>query len=133
VPQVIAPGCLDMANFWARSTVPSKYDDRLFYQWNPNVTLMRTTPEENASLGRILADKANKSRAPVAFFLPLGGVSMLDAPGKEFWWPEADRALYEAIKANVRPGIEVHELDYNINDDGFVDAMVDKLLEFINT
>ena len=131
VPQVIAPGCLDMANFWARSTVPEKFHDRLFYEWNPNVTLMRTTIEENAQLGKILADKANKSAAPVAFFLPLRGVSQLDAPGKEFWNPEADRALYDAIKQNARAGIQVYELDNNINDDAFVDAMTDKLLEFL--
>jgi uncharacterized protein (UPF0261 family) len=132
IPQVIAPGCLDMVNFWARSTVPEKFHDRLFYEWNPNVTLMRTTVEENAQLGKILAAKANKSNAPVAFFLPLRGVSMLDAPGKEFWNPEADRALYDAIKQNVREGIQVYELDHNINDDAFVDAMTSKLLEMLN-
>ncbi len=131
VPQVIVPGCLDMVNFWARDTVPEKYNDRLFYQWNPNVTLMRTTPEENAKLGRILAEKANKSTAPVAFFLPLKGVSMLDAPGKEFWWPEADQALFEAIKRHVRSDIPVYELDNNINDDEFADAVADKMLEFL--
>ena len=131
VPQVIAPGCLDMANFWARETVPAKFDDRRFYQWNPNVTLMRTTPEENAQLGRILAEKANRSSGPVAFFLPLKGVSMLDAPGKEFWWPEADRALYEAIKQHRRPDIPVHEMDCNINDEPFADAVADELLKFV--
>lgn len=133
VPQVLAPGCLDMVNFWGRETVPAKFDDRLFYIWNPNVTLMRTTPAENAQLGKILADKANRATAPVAFFLPLQGVSMLDAPGKEFWNPEADRALFDAIKQNVRPDIPVYELDYNINDDAFVDAMTDKLLEMIQS
>jgi uncharacterized protein (UPF0261 family) len=131
VPQVIAPGCLDMVNFWARSTVPEKYRDRLFYEWNPNITLMRTTKDENAQLGKILADKANKSSAPVAFFLPLRGVSQLDAPDKEFWNPEADRALYDAIKQNVREDIPVYELDNNINDDAFVDAMTFKLLEML--
>jgi uncharacterized protein (UPF0261 family) len=132
IPQIIAPGCLDMANFWARDTVPEQYDDRLFYQWNPNVTLMRTTPEENAQLGRLLAEKANASQMPVAFFLPLKGVSMLDSPGKEFWWPEADRALYDAIKKHVRPDIQVYELDNNINDSEFAEAVTRKLLEFLN-
>lgn len=130
-PQVIAPGCLDMANFWARNTVPSQYNDRRFYQWNPNVTLMRTTPEENAELGRILAEKANRSAAPVAFFLPLRGLSILDSPGGEFWWPEADQALFDAIKTHVRPEIPVFELDNNINDPEFADAVVSKLLEFL--
>jgi uncharacterized protein (UPF0261 family) len=131
VPQVIVPGCLDMVNFWAPETVPEKFKGRRFYQWNPNVTLMRTTPEENAELGRILAEKANQSTGPVAFFLPLKGVSMLDAPGKEFWWPEADRALYDAIKRHVRPDIPVYELDNNINDDAFADAVAAKMLEFL--
>lgn len=131
VAQVIAPGCLDMVNFWARSTIPDKFKDRLFYEWNPNITLMRTTREENAQLGKILADKANKSSAPVAFFLPLRGLSQLDAQEHEFWDPEADRALFDAIKENVREDIPVYELDYNINDDAFVDAMTDKLLEMM--
>jgi len=131
VPQVIAPGCLDMVNFWVRETVPAQFEGRRFYQWNPNVTLMRTTPEENAELGRILAEKASKSSGPVAFFLPLKGVSMLDAPGKEFWWPEADQALFDAIKRHRRPDIPVHELDHNINDEPFADAVAEKLLEFL--
>lgn len=131
VSQVIAPGCLDMVNFWARSTVPDKFSGRTFYEWNPNITLMRTTIAENAQLGKILADKANRSHAPVAFFLPLRGVSQLDAPNKEFWNPEADRALYDAIRDNVRADIAVYELDNNINDDAFVDAMTNKLLEFL--
>lgn len=131
VPQVIAPGCLDMVNFWARETVPAQFEGRRFYPWNPNVTLMRTTPEENAELGRILAEKASQSSGPVAFFLPLKGVSMLDAPGKEFWWPEADQALFDAIKRHRRPDIPVHELDHNINDEPFADAVAEKLLEFL--
>ena len=132
VPQVIVPGCLDMANFWAPDTMPDKYKDRLLYKWNPNVTLMRTNPEENAELGRILAEKANKSTAPVAFFLPLKGVSMLDAPEKEFWWPEADKALYDAIKKYLRSDIPVYEMDNNINDDEFADAITDKMLDFLS-
>jgi uncharacterized protein (UPF0261 family) len=131
VPQVVAPGCVDMANFWARETVPEKYADRRIYQWAHNITLMRTTPEENAAIGRILAEKANQSSGPVAFFLPLKGVSMLDAPGKEFWWPEANRALYDAIKDHLKPDIPVFEMDCNINDVEFADAMALKMLEFL--
>lgn len=131
LPQVIAPGCLDMVNFWGPDSVPAKYKDRKFYYWNPNVTLMRTTPEENAALGRILAEKANQSATAVAFFLPLQGVSVLDSPGGEFWWPEADNALFTAIKTHVRPGIPVYELDCNINDAAFAGAVTGKLLEFM--
>jgi uncharacterized protein (UPF0261 family) len=131
IPQVICPGCLDMANFWAPETIPAKYKDRLFYRWNPNITLMRTTPEENAQMGRILAEKANASKGPVAFFLPLKGVSMLDAPGKEFWWPEADQALFDAIEKHVKPDIPVIEMDNNVNDEAFADAVAAALLEFL--
>jgi len=131
IPQVVAPGCLDMVNFWAPETIPPKYKDRLFYRWNPNITLMRTTPEENAQMGRILAEKANAAKGPVAFFLPLKGVSMLDAPGKEFWWPEADQALFEAIKKHLRPGIPAIEMDSNINDEAFAHAVAERLLAFL--
>ena len=131
VPQVIAPGCLDMVNFWARSTVPAKFADRQFYEWNPNVTLMRTTVAENAELGRILAEKANRSSAAVAFYLPQQGVSVLDSPGGEFWQPAANQALFAAIKQHVRSDIPVYELDANINDDAFAAAVVQKLLEFL--
>ncbi len=131
VPQVVAPGCLDMANFDGPDTVPGKYAGRRFYHWNPSVTLMRTTPEENAQLGRILAEKVNLSTAPVTVFLPLQGVSQLDSPGGEFWWPEADAALYDAIRQNVRPGIEVMELDCNVNDPQFAEATARRLLEYV--
>ena len=131
VPQIVVPGCLDMVNFADRSAVPSKYAQRLFYQWAPTIILMRTTPEENEKIGRILAEKANRSKGPVAFFLPLKGVSMLDAPGKEFWWPEANQALFEAIKNNLDPHFAVYELDHNINEDAFADAVAEKMLEFL--
>lgn len=131
LPQVIAPGCLDMANFWAPDTIPAKFKDRLFYHWNPNVTLMRTSPEENVQLGRILAEKANQSSAPVALFLPLKGVSILDSPGGEFWWPEANQALFDAIKQNVRADIAVTEVDCNINDAAFAEAVTTALLGFL--
>ena len=131
IPQVIAPGCLDMVNFGARESVPGKFDDRLFYVWNPTVTLMRTTPEENAALGRILAEKANASTGPVAFFLPAKGVSILDSPDGLFWWPEADAALFDAIQLNARPDISVEIVEANINDDAFAEAVTTKLLNFL--
>jgi uncharacterized protein (UPF0261 family) len=138
IPQVIAPGCLDMVNFGGEETVPAKYREdqsRRFYVWNPQVTLMRTTPEENAQLGRILAEKANAAKGPVQIFIPLRGVSILDSVTDEgpqqFWWPEADRALFGAIKQHVRRDIPVHELDANINDDEFARATTDALLAML--
>ncbi|HEX2185024.1 MAG TPA: Tm-1-like ATP-binding domain-containing protein [Chloroflexota bacterium] len=140
IPQVIAPGCLDMVNFGAQETVPAHYRDdptRKFYVWNPQVTLMRTTPEENAALGRILAEKANAAKGPVQVFLPLRGVSILDSVTEEgpqpFWWPEADKALFDAIKHHLRPGIPVHELDVNINDPAFAEATAGALLDLLRT
>lgn len=128
IPHLIVPGCVDMANFGPKDTIPSKFDGRLFYEWNPSVTLMRTTPDENAQMGRIFAEKANAAKGPVAFLLPLKGVSILDSPGGLFWSPEADGAMFDAIKANVRTGIQVVEMDANINDPEFADTSVKMLL-----
>jgi len=133
IPQIIVPGCLDMVNFWSRDTVPEKFTNRRFYQWNPNVTLMRTTPQENSELGRIIAGKANEARGSVAIFLPLKGLSQLDAPGKEFWWPEANQALFSSIKQSLDSRVELYKIDCNINDKAFVNELVKKFFEFINT
>ena len=128
IPQVIVPGCLDMVNFWAPDTVPEKYNDRKLYKWNPNITLMRTNVKENKLLGEIIATKANASNGPVSIFLPLRGVSILDSQGHEFWWPEADQALFDSIKANVAPNVLVREMDNNINDLVFAEAVTEQLL-----
>jgi uncharacterized protein (UPF0261 family) len=133
IPQIIVPGCLDMVNFWSRDTVPDKFRNRRLYQWNPNVTLMRTTPQENSELGRIIAAKANEARGSVAIFLPLKGLSQLDAPGKEFWWPEANQALFSSIKQRLDSKVELYQIDGNINDKAFVNELVKKFFEFINT
>jgi len=131
IPQVVAPGCLDMVNFWAVDTVPEKYKSRKLYPWNPNVTLMRTTPEENTKLGQIMAQRLNQSKGPTAVFFPLKGLSQLDSPGGEFWWPEADMALLETLKQNLRKDIPLIEVDANINDPEFAKAATDKMLEFL--
>lgn len=129
VPAVVAPGCLDMVNFWAPETVPPKFQGRTFYPHNPNVTLMRTNPEENRRLGEILAEKLNASRGPVTVVLPLKGLSMIDSPGGAFWSPEADNALFTAIRSHLRPDIPVVELDCNINDPPFAACCAKTLLE----
>jgi len=119
VPAVVTPACLDMVNFWAPPTVPQKFQGRRFYQHNPNITLMRTTPDECRRLGEIVAEKLNLSRGPVSVLIPLRGWSMIDAPGGPFWWPEADRAFADALKARIRPDIPVFEIDANVNDPEF--------------
>ena len=127
-PAIVAPGCLDMVNFGAPETVPAKFSGRKFYHHNPQVTLMRTTPGECAELGRILAEKLNAYRGPVTVLLPLRAISIISAPGGAFHWPEADAALFGAIKKNLRPGIPLIEVDAAINDPVFAEACARTLL-----
>ena len=128
IPAVLVPGCVDMANFWGMDTVPEKYRSRKLYQWNPNITLLRTNAEENKRIGEMIAAAANAATASVIILIPLKGVSQLDSPGGAFWDPEADRACFEAIKKNLRPGIPVIEMDNNINDPEFADKAAETLL-----
>src|SRR5205085_8808432 len=119
VPQVVAPGCLDMANFGPRASLPSAYQARQLYEWNPTVTLMRTNIEENLLMGQVFAQKLNAARGPVRVLIPLRGFSMLDSPDERFWNPDADAAFVAALRADLRPEIAVEELDANINDPQF--------------
>jgi len=131
VPSVLVPGCVDMANFGAISNVPAQYRDRLLYEWNPNVTLMRTNADENRRIGEMIANAANQSKAKTAVLLPMKGVSMLDSEGERFWDPEADAACFDAIKKNLDAGIQVIALDCNINDAEFAAVATDLLLSLI--
>jgi len=131
VPVVLVPGCVDMANFGAPQTVPARYAGRHLYNWNPNVTLLRTNAAENTRIGEMLAAAANAATGPVAVLLPLRGVSMLDSPGGQFWDPAADRACYEAIRAHLKPSVPVEEVDANINDEAFAQRAADLLLAMI--
>jgi uncharacterized protein (UPF0261 family) len=131
IPAVLVPGCVDMANFWGMDTVPNKYRSRKLYQWNPNITLLRTNVEENKRIGEMLAAAANAAIAPVVILLPLKGVSQLDSPGGDFWDPQADRACFEAIKKDLKPGIPVIEMDNNINDPEFADKAAQTLLDIL--
>jgi uncharacterized protein (UPF0261 family) len=131
VPQVVSCGALDMVNFWAFETVPDQFKDRTLYRHNPNVTLMRTTPAECAELGRIIASKLNRAQGPTSLFIPLQGVSAIDREGQPFYLPEADAALFEALRQNVKPPVELVELDLHINDPAFATAIADRLLELL--
>jgi uncharacterized protein (UPF0261 family) len=128
VPQVVVPGCIDMCNFWAPSTIPEKYKGRIFYEWNPNVTLMRTTPEELAQMGKIFAEKLSKATAPVAVLIPMKGVSQIDLEGKIFHWPEALQAFVDNLKAGLRVDIPIIEMDTDINDPAFSGKVAETLL-----
>jgi uncharacterized protein (UPF0261 family) len=131
VPAVVSTGCLDMVNFGPPDTVPAKFAGRKFYQHNPQVTLMRTTPEECAKLGGILAEKLNLSTGPVTVVLPLRGGSVIGAPGGPFNDAAADAALFAALKARLRADIPVQELDCTINDASFAEVCVQTLLQLL--
>jgi uncharacterized protein (UPF0261 family) len=131
VPAIVAPGCLDMVNFGEPATVPSQFAGRTFYHHNPQVTLMRTTPEECTELGRILAEKVNAYRGPVTVMLPLRAISIISAAGQPFYDAAADKALFDSIKANLRPEIPVVEMDCEINAPEFSQACASTLLQML--
>lgn len=133
VPQVVCPGAIDMVNFGPLDSVPEKYRGRRLYEHNPSVTLMRTTPEECAELGRITAEKLNRAHGPVVFLMPLRGVSAIDAPGQPFAWPEADARYLETLKAKLNSRVRLIEVDAHINDESFARCAVDSLLEMMDT
>lgn len=126
LPYIGACGALDMVNFGAPETVPAKYQGRNFYEHNPQVTLMRTTPEENTRMGRWIGERLNEMTGPVRFFLPEGGVSLLDAPGQPFHDPAANTALFSALEETVRQtsSRRLVRLQHNINDPEFATAIV---------
>jgi uncharacterized protein (UPF0261 family) len=128
VPAILTPGCLDMVNFGPRESVPAKFEGRRFYQHNPQVTLMRTTSEECAELGRILAQKANQYRGPVTMLLPKKAISVISATGQSFHDPAADTALFEGIKQHLDPRVPLREIDAEINDPEFAAACANTLL-----
>lgn len=131
IPQVVCPGALDMCNFGPIDTVPECYKNRKLYKHNPTVTLMRTTPEESKKLGEIIGKKVSQAKGPTAVIIPKKGVSAIDAAGKPFYDPDADKALFEALKENVKPPVELIELDLHINDPEYAEFVANKLLELI--
>ena len=131
IPYVGSCGALDMANFWAFETVPPKFKDRNLVKHNANVTLMRTTPDECKAIGEFIAAKLNRMEGPVRFIIPEGGVSVLDAPGKAFWDPAADKALFTAIESNFRRGPRriLIRSPLHLNDPAFADLLVKQFHE----
>jgi uncharacterized protein (UPF0261 family) len=127
IPQVVSLGALDMVNFGPMESVPERFRDRNLYVHNPTVTLMRTTPQECAELGRQIAEKLNAATGPVALFIPRKGVSAIASAGGAFYDPEADAALFDAVLAGVGSQVEVHDLDSSINDAEFAEAMASRL------
>jgi uncharacterized protein (UPF0261 family) len=133
IPYVGSVGALDMVNFGRQETIPERYRQRKFHVHNPQVTLMRTTPEENERMGRWIGERLNRMDGPVRFFLPEGGVSALDAPGQPFWDPDADAALFVALERTVRQtgNRQLIRVRRNINDPEFASAIVNALRPLI--
>jgi uncharacterized protein (UPF0261 family) len=132
IPQVVSVGALDMVNFGPMDSVPDQFRDRNLYVHNPITTLMRTTPAENTELGNRLARRLNAATGPTSLFLPLGGVSAIDVPGAPFHDEAADRALFGAIRDQLdTERVELVEMDTDVNDDRFADAMADRLHQLI--
>jgi uncharacterized protein (UPF0261 family) len=131
IPQVVSLGALDMVNFGAKDTVPPQFRDRNLYVHNASVTLMRTTPEECAELGRRIAAKLNAAKGPVALFIPRKGVSAIAVEGGPFHDPAADNALIDTLLANLNDNVEIHDLELDINDPAFATAMANHLTDLI--
>ena len=131
VPQVVSLGALDMVNFGPKDSVPDMFRDRTLYVHNPTVTLMRTTPEESAELGRRVARKLSSAKGPTALFIPLRGVSMIATEGQPFYDAAADDALFSALREHLGPNVELHELETDVNDPAFALAMAERLHEML--
>ena len=133
VPYVGSVGACDMVNFGPKESVPARYRGRLFHEHNPQVTLMRTTPEECRAIGRFIALKLEACEGPVRFLLPEGGVSLLDVEGQVFRDPEADEALFEAIEKETRrtPSRVIRRVPFAINEAGFLKAALNAFAEIM--
>ena len=130
IPQVISVGAVDMVNFGPRETVPAKFAERLFYQHNANVTLMRTTAAENRLLGEEIGRKAGQATGPVAILFPRQGVSAIDRAGQPFDDPAAREALLAGLRGSSG-AVEVLEMEQHINDVTFAERAAGKLLELL--
>ena len=129
VPAIVVPGCLDMVNFGERDSIPPEFASRNFYVHNPQVTLMRTSPDECRELGRVLAQKLNAYTAPVSVLIPQRAISIISAAGQPFHDAEADAALFDTLASELRGDIEVRWMDCEINDSAFAKACAETLLE----
>ena len=131
IAQVVCPGAIDMVNFGPVETVPAQFRSRQLYRHNPSVTLMRTTPEECAEIGRVTAMRLNRARGPATVLVPLQGVSAIDRVGGPFYSQPALSAYRRALQATVSSEVRVIELDAHINDESFALAAVDLLVELL--
>ena len=131
IPQVVSCGALDMVNFRGLNTVPAQFRSRNLVRHNANVTLMRTSQAECRSIGEHIASQISRAKGPVHLLIPLKGVSAIDLKGKPFHDPAANAALFNALRQNVAPSVEVVALDLHINDEAFARAVAEHLLSLL--
>ena len=131
IPAVLSCGALDMINFGHKNTIPEHHQDRLFYEHNEQVTLMRTTAKENALMGQWIGDKLNRCAGPIRFLIPLKGFSALDKEGAPFWSPEANKTFITALEATLQQNNhrQIIKLPYHINDPEFIQAALENFKE----
>ena len=132
VPQVVSVGATDMVNFYEPKSVPPQFQQRKLHRHNPNVTLIRTTAEENARIGADIGRKLAQAVGPRAILLPRQGVSALDRCGQPFDDPQAREALFDAIRAHAA-GVEILELDCHLNDRLFAETAAEELLDMMRS
>jgi len=131
VPQVLVPGCIDLITTGPLQETLRDWPDRTLYRHNPAFTLVRLDPDEMTQLGTVFAEKANKATGPAHICVPMGGFSVPNHPGGQFWNPDADRAFVDALRARISSSIPVECIDAHVNDTAFVDRVVDVLLSLI--
>jgi uncharacterized protein (UPF0261 family) len=122
VPQLVAPGAVDMVNFGSRNSVPKAFEGRKFFAHTPYTTLMRTTAEENQEIGRIVGQKLGAATSPSQIIWPRRGVSDYDRAGAAFFDPVADQAWLKGVRETLPANVPVVELDCHINEPAFADA-----------
>jgi len=132
LPQVIVPGAADTIVLPPRDQVPEKFRNRTLNFHNPTMTTMRTTPEENVAIAHFIAGKLNQAKGPVCVLLPLGGLSTIDRPGKIFYAPEANAALFDTLKNKLSNKIQIIEEEHHLDDPEFAIRVGEKMVELLN-
>jgi uncharacterized protein (UPF0261 family) len=132
LPQVIVPGAADTIVLPPRDQVPERFAGRTLNFHNPTMTTMRTSVDENAAIARFMADKLNQARGPVVVALPLGGLSTIDRPGKIFYDPAANAALFDTLRAALSPAVRVVESAHHLDDPEFAQLAARLMLELLS-
>ena len=133
LPQILVPGCTDFITCGPLAQAIREFPDRTYFGHNPELTLVRLTAQEAATLGEVFAKKANKATGPTRVFIPHGGFSVPDAPGEPFWDPEANAAFVAALRTHLDEHVDLTELEHHINDDAFIDHVLSALTEMLQS